>query len=163
MAKLEFRGKSYTNDGDIKSVLGDYGIAFERWGVRAENGSADDQILSIYKPEVDKLMAERGYVSVDLVAMKPTTPNIDTILAKFDKDHHHIDDEVRFTVEGEGVFEIEAEGGDYVKFTAQPGDLIVIPAYRRHLFYLTEKKTIRCIRLFLTKAGWEAVYEKVAN
>jgi 1,2-dihydroxy-3-keto-5-methylthiopentene dioxygenase len=164
MAKLEYRGKTYNAESDIRSVLAEYGIPFERWGVRASGGAADDQVLSIYKPEVDRLMKERGYVSVDLVALKPATPNLDVLLAKFDKEHHHIDDEVRFTVEGEGVFEIEADRGEFVKFTSEPGDLIVIPANRRHLFYLTDKRTIRTIRLFLTKEGWEAIYEKkVAN
>ena len=94
--------------------------------------------------------------------MKKETPNLDVIAAKFDKEHHHIDDEVRFTVEGEGVFEINYTDEDRMKFTAEPGDLIVITAMRRHLFYLTDKKNIRCIRLFKTKEGWEAIYEKVS-
>lgn len=160
MAKLEFRGKQYSDANQIKTVMGQYGVPFEQWGVRGGAGFADDQVLSVYKPEVDKLMKDNGYLSVDLVALKPETPNLETILAKFDKEHHHIDDEVRFTVEGEGVFEIEAEKGDFLKFTAEPGDLIVIPAYRRHAFYLTDKTRIRCIRLFLTKEGWEAIYDK---
>ena len=45
-----------------------------------------------------------------------------------------------------------------IKFTAEPGDLIVIPADQRHLFYLTAKKSIRCIRLFKNTDGWEAIY-----
>jgi 1,2-dihydroxy-3-keto-5-methylthiopentene dioxygenase len=60
------------------------------------------------------------------------------------------------------VFEIEAEAGEFLKFTAEPGDLIVIPANRRHLFYLTDKSRIRCIRLFESPAGWEAIYDKPA-
>lgn len=161
MAKLEFRGKTYDQAKQIKMLMGEYGVPFEQWGVRGgAQGSADDQVLTIYKPEVDKLMKDNGYVSVDLVALKPETPNLPAILAKFDKEHHHIDDEVRFTVEGEGVFEIEAEKGEFLKFTAEPGDLIVIPAFRRHAFYLTDKSRIRCIRLFLTKEGWEAIYDK---
>ena len=164
MAKLEYRGKTYTAEADISALLAQYGVPYERWGLRA--GAADgpdEDVLRIYKPEVDRLMTERGYVSVDLVALRPTTPGLADLMARFDKEHHHVDDEVRFTVEGEGVFEIEAERGQFLKFTAEPGDLIVIPAKRRHLFYLTERKSIRCIRLFQTKAGWEALYERAAN
>ena len=80
------------------------------------------------------------------------------LLAKFSVEHHHTDDEVRFTVAGEGVFEINVTADERVKFTAQPGDLIVVPAWRRHLFYLTDQKTIRCIRLFKDNNGWEALY-----
>ena len=162
MARLEFKGKNYTDPSEIKSIMSEYGIPFESWGVRATSDATDDKIIGIYKPEIDKLMNERSYQTVDLVALKKETPNLDVIAAKFDKEHHHIDDEVRFTVEGEGVFEINYTDEDRMKFTAEPGDLIVIPAMRRHLFYLTDKKNIRCIRLFKTKEGWEAIYEKVS-
>jgi 1,2-dihydroxy-3-keto-5-methylthiopentene dioxygenase len=162
MARLEFKGKKYTDPSEIKSIMSEYGIPFESWGVRGTSGATDDKIIGIYKPEIDKLMRERSYQTVDLVALKKETPNLDVITAKFDKEHHHIDDEVRFTVEGEGVFEINYTDDERMKFTAEPGDLIVIPAMRRHLFYLTDKKNIRCIRLFKTKEGWEAIYEKVS-
>lgn len=162
MAKLEYQGKTYTDDSKIKMVMAEYGVPFERWGVRGAAGAGDDQVITIYKQEVDQLKTERSYLTVDLVALKPSTPNLETILAKFDKEHHHVDDEVRFTVEGEGVFEIEADAGKFLKFTAEPGDLIVIPALRRHAFYLTDKQNIRCIRLFKTQVGWEAIYDKPA-
>jgi 1,2-dihydroxy-3-keto-5-methylthiopentene dioxygenase len=160
MARLEYQGQNYTDPTKIKSIMAEYGIPFESWGVRGTSGQPDDKILDIYKPEIDRLMQERAYVSVDLVALKKETPNLDAITAKFDKEHHHIDDEVRFTVEGEGVFEINYTDTERLKFTAEPGDLIVIPAMRRHLFYLTDKKNIRCIRLFQTKEGWDAIYNK---
>lgn len=160
MARLEYQGKSYTDPQEIKAIMAEYGVPYERWGVRATNAAADDQILELYKPEIEKLKTEREYQTTDLVALRKDTPNLDVISAKFDKEHHHIDDEVRFTVEGEGVFEINYTDSDRLKFTAEPGDLIVIPAMRRHLFYLTDKKNIRCIRLFKTKEGWEAIYEK---
>lgn len=160
MARLEYRGTTYTSEADIRSLLAAHGVPFERWGLRDGAGdAADDQILAIYKPEIDRLMAERGYVSADLVALSPATPGLSELLARFDKEHHHADDEVRFTVAGEGVFEIAGEAGDFLKVTAEPGDLIVVPAGRRHLFYLTGARAIRCIRLFRSKAGWEAIYE----
>jgi len=31
---------------------------------------------------------------------------------------------------------------------------------RRHFFYLTPKLTIRTIRVFKTKEGWEAIYPR---
>jgi 1,2-dihydroxy-3-keto-5-methylthiopentene dioxygenase len=97
-------------------------------------------------------------VTEDVIALDPSTPNLDVLLAKFVDEHHHTDDEVRFVVAGAGVFEINVTATERVVFTAEPGDLIVVPAWRRHLFYLTEQKSIRCIRLFKDKAGWEAHY-----
>lgn len=160
MARLEFQGTNYTDPTKIKSIMSEYGIPFESWGVRGTSGEPDDRILLVYQPEIDKLMAERSYQTVDLIALKKDTPNLESITAKFNREHHHIDDEVRFTVEGEGVFEINYSETERLKFTAEPGDLIVIPALRRHLFYLTATKNIRCIRLFKTKEGWEAIYNR---
>ena len=105
MARLEFRGNVYNSPEVVRDILGTYGVPYECWGLRAAQGARDEDVLEIYRPEVDKLKAERGYQSVDLVALKPETPQLDAILKKFNKEHHHIDDEVRFTVEGEGVFE----------------------------------------------------------
>jgi len=164
MARLEFKGETIKDASTIKATLAKYGIPYEQWGLRdGAAGGPDELVLKNYDPEVAKLKQTRGYKTADLIALKPTTPNLDTICAKFDKEHHHVDDEVRFTVEGEGVFEIQATpSADFVKFTAEPGDLIIIPANRRHFFYLTATRTIRCIRLFKTKEGWEAIYPKVA-
>jgi len=158
MARLETGPTTVTNAADIAKLLANEGILFESWGVRSQRGIPSDALLAAYKPEVDRLMQDRGYVSADLVALDQDTPNLEQICRKFDKQHHHAEDEVRFTVEGEGVFEILSQNGLPLKFTAEPGDLIVIPANRRHLFYLTEKKHIRCIRLFKSTGGWEALY-----
>ena len=145
-------------------MQGNFPIAGEMSNAAFFPTSSDSAMLAsrkqLYRPDIERLQRERGYQSADLVALKPTTPNLDGILAKFTKEHHHTDDEVRFTVAGEGVFEIATFHDDFLKFTAEPGDLIVIPAYRRHSFYLTAARAIRCIRLFETSAGWEAIYEK---
>jgi len=159
MARLEYRGETISDVHTIKTLLDANAIPYERWALR-EQVTTDEEVLQLYRPDIERLQRERGYQSVDLVALKPTTPNLDGILAKFTKEHHHNDDEVRFTVAGEGVFEIATVHDDFLKFTAEPGDLIVIPAYRRHSFYLTAARAIRCIRLFETSAGWEAIYEK---
>ena len=158
MAKLEHLGHIYTNEDEIHSIMHSAGVLFERWPVHKV--TSDDQILKLYKSEINYLMQIRNYISVDVVALKSETPNLAEITSRYNREHHHTDDEVRFIVEGEGIFEIEDHSGKFLKFTATPGDLIVIPAYRRHLFYLTQQSNIRCIRLFLDKKGWEAVYEK---
>jgi 1,2-dihydroxy-3-keto-5-methylthiopentene dioxygenase len=158
MAILEFRGNIWTNPHEIRTVLAGYGIPYEQWGIRTLVDSSSDGVLNAYSDDIQRLKSERSYVTEDVIALDPSTPNLDTLLAKFVDEHHHTDDEVRFTVAGEGVFEINVTAAERVKFTAQPGDLIVVPAWRRHLFYLTDKKTIRCIRLFKDKSGWEAHY-----
>ena len=160
MAKLEFQGKSYDASSDIGLIMQEYGIKYENWGNRALPDSTPDAILNAYKPEIETLKRQGGYVTADVIALDPETPNLDALEEKFNKDHYHSEDEVRFVVGGEGIFEIDTENNDddWMTFTAQSGDLIVVPAERRHLFYLTKSKYIRCIRLFKSKAGWEAIY-----
>lgn len=162
MAKLEFRGETYSDPKTIASILHDNKIPFESWGVRALNDRSVEGVLGAYADDVNRLKKERGYVTEDVIALDPNTPNLDVLLAKFRDEHHHTDDEVRFVVDGEGVFEINVTENERLKFTAQPGDLIVVPAWRRHLFYLTDARTIRCIRLFKDKSGWEANYPYAA-
>ena len=81
------------------------------------------------------------------------------MLAKFDKEHLHTEDEVRFTVEGSGVFHINPDNGDPVfSITVESGDLISVPNGTHHWFNLCSDKTIRCIRLFEDKSGWTPHY-----
>lgn len=52
---------------------------------------------------VDECVAH-GYHSMDLVVLHPGTPGLDEALERFDKPHTHADDEVRYILEGEGLF-----------------------------------------------------------
>ena len=158
--QLEFKGQTYKNPEEIASLMKEFGCLYERWCVRGSIQN-DADVLTAYEPEIDALSRTRGYASADLVSLRASTPNLETICAKFDKEHHHSDDEVRFVVEGEGVFELDSQNPDrdFARITTVAGDLIVIPAMRRHAFYLTSKKNIRCIRLFKDTKGWEAIYE----
>lgn len=113
---------------------------------------------SDYQPTLDALRTERGYVEQDIVELRPETPNLDEICAKFVDEHLHDDDEVRFVLEGEGVFEIRSRADRWMKVVVSPGDLIVVPAERYHRFYLTEQQTIRCVRLFKDTSGWVPKY-----
>src|SRR4051812_19423058 len=119
MAKLEFRGKTYSDPKTIASILHDNKIPFESWGVRALEDRSVEGVLGAYAEDVNRLKNERGYVTEDVIALDPNLPNLDTLLAKFSEEHHHTDDEVRFVVDGEGVFEINVTENERIKFTAQ--------------------------------------------
>ena len=157
MAQLEYNQQSYKSPEDISKILMDHGILYEHWGLRNPEEPTDASVLASYANDISRLKKEKGYVEADMVALRPDTPGLSDICNKFAREHHHTDDEVRFVVEGKGVFEIQDHSEkQFLKITTTPGDLIVIPANRRHLFYLTEEQTIRCIRLFKDESGWEA-------
>lgn len=111
-----------------------------------------------FQTPLDQLKAERGYIEQDEVALSPATPNLDAICAKFVDEHFHDDDEVRFVLEGEGIFDIRSKDDQWMRVVVERGDLIVVPANRHHRFLLTESKQIRCVRLFKDATGWTPHY-----
>ena len=161
MAQLTYKNESIEGAEKIAAALKAEGIHYAHWGLKSSDASEPEEILAAYSSEVETLKEEMGYIHQDVVALNNTLPKLDEICAKFDKLHHHTEDEVRFTVKGSGVFEIKPKSnqGDMFKFTAQAGDLIVVPKDRKHLFYLTDERNIQCIRLFKNHEGWEAKYD----
>jgi 1,2-dihydroxy-3-keto-5-methylthiopentene dioxygenase len=111
-----------------------------------------------YGPPLQTLKAERGYIEQDVVALSPATPNLDAICAKFVDEHYHDDDEVRFVLEGEGIFDIRSRDDRWMRVKVETGDLIVVPKDRHHRFMLTDAKNIRCVRLFKDASGWVPHY-----
>ena len=107
-----------------------------------------------------RLKRERGYIEQDEVALSPDTPNLEGICDKFKDEHHHDDDEVRFVLEGEGIFDIRSHDDRWMRVQVDAGDLIVVPAGRHHRFLMTDLKTIRCVRLFKDTSGWVPHYRE---
>jgi 1,2-dihydroxy-3-keto-5-methylthiopentene dioxygenase len=144
----------------ITNFLAPHGIWYEHWDVagRLPDAPTDQQILDTYKYEIEKLNARGGFITADVINVSASTPNLDAMLAKFDKEHTHDEDEVRFTVSGKGVFHIHPDGGSVFEITVESGDLINVPRGTRHWFNLCTDRHIRCIRLFQDKSGWTPLY-----
>jgi 1,2-dihydroxy-3-keto-5-methylthiopentene dioxygenase len=129
----------------------------------AEQGVAYQQLRTEpawYRSTVDMLKSDRGYIEEDIVELGPSTPNLEAICAKFVDEHHHDEDEVRFVLAGEGIFDIRSDEDQWMRIVVQPGDLIVVPAGRHHRFLLTESKHIKCVRLFRNASGWVPHYRQ---
>src|SRR3546814_16074442 len=65
-----------------------------------------------YRADIDRLVAERGCKSVDVVSIAPDNPKGEEMRAKFLDEHFHKEDEVRFFVAGSGLFTLHV--GDRV-------------------------------------------------
>lgn len=124
-------------------------------GIHYENIPAGD-----YQKDLDRIKKNWGYSAQDIVELNPGTPNLDAICAKFDKEHLHTDDEVRYVLEGEGYFDIRSRDDRWMHVFVEAGDFILVPADRNHLFYLTGQKRIRCVRLFKDNPSWTPVYRE---
>jgi len=124
------------------------GVHYERLQVGATSAQAS----------LDALKSARGYLVQDEVQLTPTTDNLEQICDKFKDEHLHTEDEVRFVLDGEGVFEIRAADERWLRVFVEAGDLLVVPADLYHRFFLTDRKHIHCARLFKDPAGWVAHY-----
>ena len=149
-----------TDIGEIANYLAGIGIDYERWeNVKQVPADATDQeILDSYSAEIESLKKKGGYVTADVINVIPTTPGLDEMLAKFNREHWHDEDEVRFIVKGHGLFHIVPEGGDVVSIEMAAGDMIRVPRGTRHWFNLCGDRTVRAIRLFQDTSGWTPHY-----
>lgn len=110
------------------------------------------------EPALARFMTEHGYRARDVVELSSATEELDSILARFAREHLHVDDEVRFVYEGEGIFDIRSRDDRWMRIVVRPGDLIVVPRGRYHRFTLGPKRAIRCARLFEDAIGWTPSY-----
>ncbi len=145
---------------EIRSMLARHGIDYERAepDVAVAPGASADALLSAYKGTIDELNARGGYVTADVIDVFPDTPGLDAMLDRFNSEHWHSEDEVRFIIEGRGVFHIHPESGPVLAIEVGPGDLIRVPAGTHHWFDLCADRRIRAIRLFRDPAGWAPNY-----
>lgn len=160
VVNIPARTLTLTDVSEIKRNLAGIGIDYARWeNVKDVSADAtDDEILDAYAEEIETLKAEGGYVTADVINVIPTTPGLDEMLAKFNREHWHDEDEVRFIVKGHGLFHIAPENGDVVSIEMEAGDMIRVPRGTRHWFNLCRDRTVRAIRLFQNVSGWTPHY-----
>ena len=152
--------KTLRSDAEIVPVLAEHGIDYERWTPShpiADNAPAEE-ILRAYSREIEALKERGGYVTADVIDVTPLTPGLEEMLAKFNREHWHDEDEVRFIIAGHGLFHIHAQSGALLAIEVEAGDLIRVPRGTLHWFNLCADRRIRAIRLFQDTAGWTPHY-----
>ena len=149
-----------TDGQAISELLTTYGIDYQKWLLDYPVGvdAPAHEILSAYSKEIDELKARGGYVTADVIDVGPETPGLDVMLAKFNREHCHDEDEVRFIISGHGLFHIHSQGLPVVAIEVEAGDLIRVPRGTWHWFNLCADRRIRAIRLFQDMAGWTPHY-----
>jgi 1,2-dihydroxy-3-keto-5-methylthiopentene dioxygenase len=152
--------REITDPREIAARLHDVGIQYERWS--ADRPLADDapadEVLAAYAGPIETLKAQGGYVTADVIDLHPHTANLDAMLARFNREHWHDEDEVRFIVAGRGVFHLHPQGGPVLAIEVVTGDLVRVPRGTHHWFDLCGERRIRAIRLFQDPSGWTPHY-----
>jgi 1,2-dihydroxy-3-keto-5-methylthiopentene dioxygenase len=145
-----------TNDFEsIVAQLAQQGVQFERWQATAvlAADAEQDAVLEAYQSSIDELNEAYGFQSVDVVALHPDNPQKAEFRQKFLAEHTHADFEVRFFVEGDGLFYLHLADRVYLVL-CEKGDLISVPANTTHWFDMGKDPDFKCIRLFTTDEGW---------
>jgi len=159
MVTIPEQQRKLTQPDEIRTFLASQGIEYEHTGQIPVSADAPaDELLAAYKDKIDELKARGGYVTADVIDVWPHTPNLDVMLNKFNSEHWHDEDEVRFIVEGRGLFHVHPADGPVFAIEVDAGDLIRVPKGTLHWFDLCGDRRIRAIRLFQDVAGWAPHY-----
>ena len=146
---------STTDQRGMAEELARIGVAFEQWQATrpVAPGDSPEQVMDAYRADIDRLVAERGFRSVDVVSIAPDNPQREAMRAKFLDEHFHKEDEVRFFVAGSGLFTLHVDGRVY-EVRCEQGDLIAVPDSTKHWFDMGPEPSFVAIRFFTEPDGW---------
>ncbi|XSG85946.1 MAG: 1,2-dihydroxy-3-keto-5-methylthiopentene dioxygenase [Methylohalobius sp. ZOD2] len=149
----------YADPIEIATRLKRIGVQFERWQADRPLARDADQeaILSAYADSIERLKEEYGFKAADVINVTADHPDREALRQKFLSEHTHSDFEVRFFVDGRGLFYLHADDQVYVVL-CEAGDLISVPAGTKHWFDMGEQPNLKVVRLFTTPEGWVAQY-----
>ena len=148
--------QTLTDHAAIAECLGKKGVQFEAWqaGQTLADDADQDTVMAAYQDSIDILSNKFNFSSVDVVSLRPDHPDKLAFRQKFLAEHTHSDFEIRFFVDGSGLFYLHLDDEVYMVM-CEKGDLISVPANTTHWFDMGEKPFFKCIRFFTTPDGWE--------
>ncbi|KAL6477506.1 hypothetical protein MHYP_G00133410 [Metynnis hypsauchen] len=114
-------------------------------------------------PELQRIREERGYSYMDIITIHPDKlPNYEDKLKMFYEEHLHLDDEIRYILEGRAYFDVRDRNDRWIRIAMTKGDLITLPAGIYHRFTLDETNYTKAMRLFVGEPVWKA-YNRPAD
>jgi 1,2-dihydroxy-3-keto-5-methylthiopentene dioxygenase len=146
---------------EIKSFLNKRGIFFDQWTCKVlfSDTASQDEILSAYAKDLDPFMKQGGYLTADVISINSLTENYPAIRSKFLAEHTHSEDEIRFFVDGKGLFWFHLDNEPVFNLLCEKGDLISVPAGTKHWFDAGEiNPFVKAIRIFIDTSGWVPDY-----
>ena len=158
VVRIPAEEKTLHDEQSIRAELAPLGVEYERWDLsRVPADAVADAVLAAYAGEIDEMKRLGGYTTADVIDVQADTPGLETMLARFDKEHTHSEDEVRFILAGGGIFFLHL-AGKVVSVEVGPGDMLRVPRGTTHWFTLCPEHRIRAIRWFQQTSGWTPEY-----
>nr|ABK21202.1 unknown [Picea sitchensis]ABK22427.1 unknown [Picea sitchensis] len=127
--------------------LADLGVLY--WKLDADNFETD--------PELQEIRKSRGYNYMDMLTVCPDKlPNYEEKIKNFFEEHLHMDEEIRYCLDGSGYFDVRDKDDEWIRIWIKKGDMIVLPAGSYHRFTLDTTNYIKVMRLFQGEPVWTA-------
>ncbi len=150
-----------TDPQEIRSFMNQRGIFFDQWFCATvfDDSASSEEILLAYHSDLDPFMKSGGYQTADVISINSSTENYAAIRAKFLAEHTHSEDEIRFFVDGQGLFWFHLENEEVFNLLCERGDLISVPAGTKHWFDAGDLNPfVKAIRIFIDMSGWVPEY-----
>ncbi|XP_016892904.1 acireductone dioxygenase [Cynoglossus semilaevis] len=114
-------------------------------------------------PELEKICKDQGYTYMDIITInKDALPNYEEKLKMFFEEHLHMDDEIRYILDGRAYFDVRDKEDRWIRIAMSKGDLITLPSGIYHRFTLDETNYTKAMRLFVGEPVWKA-YNRPAD
>lgn len=150
-----------SNPKEIHAFMSERGIFFDQWSCEVifNDDVSSDEILNAYQKDLQPFMTSNGYKSADVISLNALTENYALIRTKFNQEHTHSEDEIRFFVDGKGLFWFNLAKQPVFNILCEKGDLISVPAGTKHWFDAgVDQPFVKAIRIFIDSTGWVPVY-----
>lgn len=150
-----------TDPSAIRKYFNERNLFFDQWecDVVFDDNATQEQILAAYAKDLNPFMENGGYQTADVINMTPEMDNYEAIRAKFLSEHTHSEDEIRFFVDGQGIFWFNLETEPVFNLLCERGDLISVPAGTKHWFDAgASRPFVKAIRIFIDMSGWVPHY-----
>ncbi len=150
-----------TDPQEIKAFFNQRGVFFDQWqcDVVFQDTATPEEILTAYAKDLNPFMKKGGYKTADVITINSLTENYDAIRSKFLAEHTHSEDEIRFFVDGQGLFWFNLETEPVFNLLCERGDLISVPEGTKHWFDAGPTNPfVKAIRIFIDMTGWVPHY-----
>ncbi|KAF4084301.1 hypothetical protein AMELA_G00126970 [Ameiurus melas] len=113
--------------------------------------------------ELQKIREEKGYSYMDIIDVHPDKlPDYEEKLKTFYEEHLHLDDEIRYILDGRAYFDVRDKNDRWIRIAMTKGDMITLPAGIYHRFTMDETNYTKAMRLFVGEPVWKA-YNRPAD
>ncbi|XP_025938402.1 1,2-dihydroxy-3-keto-5-methylthiopentene dioxygenase isoform X4 [Apteryx rowi] len=114
--------------------LRELGVRYRK--LDADNYETDPCLKEIRKAE--------NYSWMDIITIqKDKLPNYEEKIKTFYEEHLHLDDEIRYILDGSGYFDVRDKDDKWIRISMEKGDMITLPAGIYHRFTLDENTTAK--------------------